>query len=370
MTCSSEDLALLRDSVRQWATDASRGRAPPAADAKASRQCWQELAALGWAGIAIDERYGGSAMGSAAAALVAHELGRELLPTPFLSTAWLAATLVGTEGTAAQRERWLGPMARGELIVAPALGAEADPVPGPATATARRCAGGWTVSGALQFVPDGGAADLLLVAASVEPTQATAATGLFMVPAAQTERSAQHMIDRRDWACCRLDAVEVPTDYRIEAQHSDAGALERLLDHARMGLAAEMVGMAERALELTLDYLRTRVQFGQPIGSFQALQHRVAVAHCELQLAAACGEAVNTAFDSRAADRAPLAALAKFMAGKALHLISNEMIQLHGGIGMTAEHPAGRYLKRARIAETLYGNAPSLMKRYACLKGF
>jgi alkylation response protein AidB-like acyl-CoA dehydrogenase len=146
--------------------------------------------------------------------------------------------------------------------------------------------------------------------------------------------------------------------------------LERTLDVARIAVSAEMLGMAAQAFDTTLDYLKTRVQFGQTIGSFQALQHRAAKMFSELELARSCVEAALSAIDQDADDLAQQAALAKAVAGDTLNLISREMVQMHGGIGMTDAHDAGFYLKRARVAEALYGGESFHRDRYARLLGF
>ena len=143
-----------------------------------------------------------------------------------------------------------------------------------------------------------------------------------------------------------------------------------MLDRARAGLAAEMLGSALQAFETTVDYLKTRVQFGQVIGAFQALQHRAAKMFTELELTRSCVEAALAAIDADSPDVPELVSLAKAKAGDTLHLVSNEMVQMHGGIGMTDAHDAGLYLKRARAAEAAYGNQAFHRDRYARLQGY
>ena len=143
-----------------------------------------------------------------------------------------------------------------------------------------------------------------------------------------------------------------------------------MLDRARAGLSAEMLGSANQAFETTLDYLKTRVQFGQVIGSFQALQHRAAKMFTDLELARSCVEAALTAIDRGANDVPQLASLAKARAGDVCHLVSNEMVQMHGGIGMTDAHDAGLYLKRARVQERTFGGQSFHRDRYARLQGY
>jgi alkylation response protein AidB-like acyl-CoA dehydrogenase len=146
--------------------------------------------------------------------------------------------------------------------------------------------------------------------------------------------------------------------------------LERVLDISRAAIAAEMLGGAHQAFETTIDYLKTRVQFGQPIGAFQALQHRAADMIGELELARTAVEAALAALDADSDEAPALVSLAKALAGKAMRLAAREMVQMHGGIGMTDEHDAGLYLKRAQAADTAFGNIAFHRARYAGLAGF
>jgi alkylation response protein AidB-like acyl-CoA dehydrogenase len=146
--------------------------------------------------------------------------------------------------------------------------------------------------------------------------------------------------------------------------------MDAILDRARIGLAAEMLGQASEAFEITSEYLKTRRQFGQVIGGFQALQHRAAKLFTELELTRSCVLAAFDAVDRQSGSLAEYASLAKARASETLHNATNEMVQLHGGIGMTDEHDAGLYLKRARVAETLYGGASFHRDRYASVLGF
>jgi alkylation response protein AidB-like acyl-CoA dehydrogenase len=143
-----------------------------------------------------------------------------------------------------------------------------------------------------------------------------------------------------------------------------------LLDRARIGLAAEMLGAASEAFERTLQYLKEREQFGVPIGSFQALKHRAAIMFCALELARSAVAAALAALDAGRENVPALASLAKAKAGEALHLVSNEAVQMHGGIGMTDEHEIGFFLKRARVAEASFGSAAFHRDRYATLMGY
>jgi alkylation response protein AidB-like acyl-CoA dehydrogenase len=168
-------------------------------------------------------------------------------------------------------------------------------------------------------------------------------------------------VDSRGFANLTLDNVEA---------EPLAPVLDDVLDRARVGLAAEMLGTASQAFDVTLEYLKTRTQFGQLIGTFQALQHRAARMFTDLELARSCVEAALMAIDRGANDVPQLASLAKAKASETLHLVSSEMVQMHGGIGMTDEHDAGLYLKRARVAEAMYGGASYHRDRYASLQNY
>jgi alkylation response protein AidB-like acyl-CoA dehydrogenase len=244
----------------------------------------------------------------------------------------------------------------------------------PATALAAQPAGnGWRLDGVKRPVADGMGADLFIVLARTggAPGEAGGLTLFLVEPAAQgLARTPLHQIDARRPAALDFQGVHVRGDAVLGAV-GDAGALvDRILDCGRAGLAAEMLGAATQAFETTLDYLKTRVQFDQPIGAFQALQHRAAALFGELQLVRSAVEAALSGLDAEAPDAPALVSLAKALAGDALNRMSSEMVQLHGGIGMTHEHDAGLYLKRARVADQLYGNAAFHRERWARLHGF
>jgi len=176
---------------------------------------------------------------------------------------------------------------------------------------------------------------------------------LFLVAADAkgVSRKALKLADSRGAANVTFDNVQVGADALLGEEGKGYELLEKVLDRARAGLAAEMLGAAVQAFDTTLDYLKTRVQFGQVIGSFQALQHRAAKMFTDLELSRSCVEAALAAIDNNSPDVPELVSLAKAKMGDTLHLVSNEMVQMHGGIGMTDAHDAGLYLKRARAAE-------------------
>ncbi len=352
MAVFTEEQTMLRDAARAWTQEKS----PVAAFRKLrdandpdgfDRAAWREMAQMGWAGILIPEAQGGTGLGHLTLGIVLEETGRTLAASPLHSTALVAASALLLGGSDAQKREWWPKIADGSVVAAFAVDEGPHHRPDRLTMTK-------ALSGTKHFVADGGAADLIVVAT---------ADGLFLVrgDAKGLARKRLHSVDSRGFANLTFENVQ---------GEPLSAPLDAVLDRARAGLAAEMLGTATQAFEITLDYLKTRTQFGQLIGTFQALQHRAARMYTELELARSCVEAALAAIDNGADDVAPLASLAKAKASETLHLVSNEMVQMHGGIGMTDAHDAGLYLKRARVAEALYGGASFHRDRYATLSGY
>jgi len=306
---------------------------------------WRRLCdEVGVPGLAIPQRYGGAGAGLAEVCVVMAELGRNLTPAPMLGSAVLAAQAVLASGDDAARERLLPAIADGSVIAALAWTTQAGHRDIAEVGCAARDAGsGWELDGEAHYVLDGTAAGVLLVAASTPD-----GTGLFEVDpdAADVTRAAVTAMDEsRDLAVVRL------TGARGRRVGGDAaGALAAARDQACVALAAEQAGAAARALELTVGHMLTRVQFGQVIGGFQALQHRAADLYVLVESARSLSQAV-------AADPGPgpRAAAAKVYCSEVLTQAASEMIQLHGAIGITWEHQAHRYLKRAHGGRYLFG---------------
>ncbi|HEX8570249.1 MAG TPA: acyl-CoA dehydrogenase family protein [Caulobacteraceae bacterium] len=368
----TEEQQMPRDAARDWA----RERSPVAAlrrlrDSGDGRgfdpALWAEMGQMGWTGVLVPEAHGGSDFGFSALALVLAETGRTLTASPLLSTAVIGASALTLAGSEAQQAAWLPRIASGEAVVALAVEEGPHHAPERIALLAEPADGGWRLAGEKRFVPEGGDADLFIVAArgAGEPDAIT----LFLVPADAASATPRRMADSRGWADVRFDAA-LADDAVLGEVGAGRPVLEAVLDRARVALAAEMLGSAAEAFEITLAYLKTRTQFGQLIGGFQALQHRAAQMFTQLELARSCVEAAAAAVDAGAPDLPLLASLAKAKANDVLHLVSNEMVQMHGGIGMTDEHEAGFYLKRARTAEALYGSSAWHRDRYARLAGF
>jgi alkylation response protein AidB-like acyl-CoA dehydrogenase len=366
---------MLRDSARTWVQDKSPVTAfrkvrdaglPLGYDPAA----FAEMAEMGWTGVIIPEAYGGSEFGYLSLGLILEETGRTLTASPLLSSALAAASAIILGGSEAQKSEYLPAIASGELVGALAIDEGAHHAPEKTALSATKSGAGYTLTGAKTFVLEGMAAGLLVVSARTagKPGE-TDGIGLFLVKgdAAGLSRKALKLADSRGAA--NITFEETPADLLGE-EGKGWPLLEATLDRARAGLAAEMLGAAVQAFEVTLDYLKTRVQFGQVIGSFQALQHRAAKMFTDLELSRSCVEAALQAIDDNAKDIPELVSLAKAKMGDTLHLVSNEMVQMHGGIGMTDAHDAGLYLKRARAAEATYGGQAYHRDRYARINGY
>jgi alkylation response protein AidB-like acyl-CoA dehydrogenase len=321
---------------------------------------WNEMAEMGWAGVIIPEEYGGSNFGYLSLGLVLEETGRTLTASPLLVSALGAASALILGGSESQKSAWLPKIADGSAVAT--LAVDEGPHHRPDQVAAK--VEGGKLSGKKVFVLEGMAADVFVVSA-----QSGGAIELYLVKAdaAGVSRQKLSLADSRGAANVTFDGVAVSDADKLSG---GTALLEKVLDRARAGLAAEMLGAATQAFEVTLDYLKTRVQFGQVIGSFQALQHRAAKMFTELELSRSAVEAALTAIDNDAPDVPELVSLSKAKMGDTFHLISNEMVQMHGGIGMTDAHDAGFYLKRARAAEATYGNQAFHRDRYARIQGY
>ncbi len=375
MAVLSEEQSMLRDAAKSWVSEKSpvtafrKLRDSGNADGF-DRAAWKEMAEMGWAGIIIPEELGGSGMGYLTLGLVLEETGRTLTASPLLSTALTATTALLLAGNDAQKKEWLPKIAEGKAVATLAVDEGAHHAPEKIALAAKKSGSGYTLSGKKSFVLDGGVADLLIVAARTSGKAGDkSGVTLFLVAgnAKGLTREKLKSVDSRGVANLTFDNVEGTV---LGSVDNGFDVLDATLDRARAGLAAEILGAAAQSFETTLDYLKTRVQFGQVIGTFQALQHRAAKMFTDLELTRSCVEAALSAIDKNANDVPALCSLAKAKASELDHLVSNEMVQMHGGIGMTDVHDAGLYLKRARAAEASFGGASYHRDRYARLMGY
>jgi alkylation response protein AidB-like acyl-CoA dehydrogenase len=368
MLVLSDDQRMLMESAR----GAVAANAPIAAFRKLraesfgegfSRAFWRQCAEMGWTGVLVPEEFGGIDFGVVGAGLIAREMARTLAPSPFLSTAVIAASALRSGGSAAQKTAWLPRIAKGEAIVAAAIatGARGDS----ASVTATRARTGWRLDGARHMALDGHVADALLIAAEVEGGGAS----LFLAPAGAEglKRDSRALVDGRRVASLRLDGVSLPADAALSG---GAATLESTLDIARAVVAAALCGVAEEAFARTMAYLKERKQFERRIGSFQALQHRAARTHIDIENA---WSATLKALESLAANANGAAldvAVAKAKASETACAATAECLQMHGGIGMTDEFDIGLFLKRARVESVFFGDAAFHADRVATMLGY
>ncbi|WP_084398089.1 acyl-CoA dehydrogenase family protein [Henriciella aquimarina] len=333
----------------------------------------QQLAELGFFGVLIPEEYDGVGMGMVALGQVMEAQGRTLASTPLLQTACIGASAILLGGTEAQKKEWLPKIAAGEVTTALALDEGSHHNPTGVATEAERDGQGYTLNGAKKYVQDGHHTDVFIVVARTfgEPGDTHGLT-LFLVPRDAKGVTVQTLntVDSHGAAHLTLEDVHVDEAGVLGAPDKGHDLLEPVLDRGRAALAAEMVGSSLAAFEMTHEYLQTRKQFGQLIGSFQALQHRAAKMFAEIELTTSCVAAALSALDEQRNDTAELASVAKARASETVHLVSNDTVQLHGGIGMTDDHESGFYLKRARVQEALLGSASFHRDRFARLNDF
>jgi alkylation response protein AidB-like acyl-CoA dehydrogenase len=338
------------------------------------REAWAEMAGLGWTGMLIPESLGGNGFGYFGLGLVLEALGRTLAASPLQSTVVLSGTALAQCGGSSRAQDLLRAIAAGEIVVAFAHEEHAHHRPYSIATTARRDGDGWLLEGRKRFVADGHVADtLLVVARTAGGVEDAEGLSLFVAEgsAPGIARRRLGLADSRNHADIDLSGVRVDGSALLGPAGGAGAWLERVLDVGRILLAAEMFGMAQQAFETTLEYLKQRQQFGVPIGSFQALQHRAVHMYTEIELSRSVLYETLTALDEARWDDVPrLASVCKACLNDTLHLVSNEAVQLHGGIGMTDQADVGLYLKRARVVEALLGTSAFHRERYATLLRF
>ena len=334
-----------------------------------SRDLWNEMAELGWLGLQIPEEYDGLGLGFFDLCVVLEQSGRELMPEPFVSTLLLGTQSLLLGGTEAQKTALLPGIAAGEMLIALGYdepGSYGDP--SKVATIARKSASGFELSGEKIQVLDGHLADRIVVSAATSDTGYT----LFIVDPAHAgvTITRQSRIDGLNAAIVRLDGVSVQHDDIVGELDAGATLLEAVFDRAAIGLSAQMLGASEQAFADTIEYIKEREQFGVPIGSFQALQHRAVSVYTEIALTRSVILAASRAIDEAPDDVPRLASLAKAMGSETFMHAAKEAIQMHGGIGVTDEHDIGFYMKRAQATYMTFGKPSQHRQRWAELHGY
>ena len=377
----SEDQQLLKDSAKAFVDQNApvsvlRGLRDSKDAQGYDQNLWRQMLELGWAGMAIPEAYGGFEFGYGGLGVVLEESGRTLVSSPLIATVLLGASAINELGSDAQKSEFLPQVVSGELLLALAIDEKPHHRPCRIKTSAVKSGEGYVLNGCKTFVLDGHIANkLVVVARTAGAIDDEAGLSVFLVDAAAEGVSINRswMVDSRNSAMLSLNDVKVGADALLGAEGGAYSSLTRVLDIGRIGVAAEMLGSMQQAFEITLDYLKQREQFGVLIGSFQGLQHRAAEMYSEIEL---CKSAVRAALaalddaDKTDADIAEFASIAKAKLSEVATLVSNEAVQMHGGIGMTDEYDIGFYMKRARVAAAFLGDALFHRERYASLNGF
>ncbi len=369
----NEDQTMLRDTARPFIADAAPVKHLRSLREDAtgfSRDLWKQFAEMGFTGILVPEAHGGMGMGHVEAGIVLEEIGRNLTPSPFLTTAVTAVEALKASGRLS--EEWLPKIASGDAIVALAIDEGAKHRPEATALKAERSGNGFKLSGTKSFVLNGHVADMMIVVARTASTAGdTDGLTLFAVPkdAGQTA-DPRRLVDSSLASHVTFDGVDVDADAVIGEVDGGWSVLTKLLDAGRVGAAAEMIGVGSAAMDMTIDYLKQRKQFGKLIGEFQALQHRAAHLYGEMEVARATVLKAQQLLDSQDPRAEVAVAVAKAKTGKAVRLSVQEGVQMHGGIGMTDEYDIGLFMKRDRALEEFFGDARYHAERVARMSGY
>lgn len=374
----NEQQVMVRDSARAFLAD----KGPVAQLRKLrddrdpdgfSRALWKAFAEMGFCGILVPETLGGSGLGYVEAGVIMEEIGRNLTPSPFLATALVGATTLLRDGNRARNQELLPKLAAGDLIVTLAVDERRKHAPSATALKAERSGNGFALTGDKCFVVDGHVADLLIVAArsAGAPGESDGLT-LFLVDAKAkgVERERTIMVDAHNAARIRFDRVAVDADAVIGEVDHGWPLLEGALNVGRAAVAAELAGLGEEAFRRTLAYLKDRQQFGRPLGSFQALQHRAAQLFTELEITQAAVLKALQVLDGEFDRAALVVSVAKARAGASATLAVQEAVQMHGGMGMTDEFDIGLFMKRARVGQELFGDVGFHADRLARMQNY
>ncbi|NQZ47096.1 MAG: acyl-CoA dehydrogenase family protein [Erythrobacter sp.] len=333
---------------------------------------WKQMAEMGFTGMLLDEDDGGLGMGHVEAGIVLEEIGRNLTPSPFLTSSVLAATAL-KHGSADLKARYLPGLIEGESVFAVAIDETAKHRPSRIATKAEKSGNGFKLSGSKSFVIQGASSDMIVVAARTSGADDDEdGITLFAVPkdAAGMEQEPLRLVDSSMASHITFDGVELDGDAVIGEVDGGRDVLNAMLTAGRLGAAAEGVGVARGAMDMTIDYLKQRKQFGQLIGEFQALQHRASHLYSEVEIARAVVIKAQQLADAGAQSADLMTSVAKAKVAKAAGLAVREGVQMHGGIGMTDEYDIGLYMKRDRALGEFLGDAYFHAGRVADLSGY
>jgi alkylation response protein AidB-like acyl-CoA dehydrogenase len=374
----TEEQSMLRDSARGLISDkAPVSHLRQLRDAKDetgfARELWKSFTEMGFSGLLVPENFGGSGLGCVEAGVVMEEIGRTLMPSPFLSTAVLAASALARGGSEAQKSAYLPKISDGSLLAALAIDEGAKHRPLQTGLQAVRAGNGFKLNGAKAFVVDGHTADLLIVAARTGGAAGERnGLTLFLVDhkakGLAVERTV--MVDAHNAARIEFGNVEVNADSVLGEVDQGGALLEGVLNIGRGAVASEMVGLSEEVFGRSVTYLKERKQFGKLIGEFQALQHRAAQLYIDIEITRSAVLKALQTLDGDFEHAGAAVAVAKARAGTTATLAVQEGVQMHGGMGMTDQFDIGFFMKRARVCQELFGDSNYHADQLARMKSY
>jgi len=368
----NEEQVMLKDAAR----DFLRGRAPVShlrelRDSNNqdgfSRELWSEMVEMGWSSILVPEEHGGLEYGFSGIGIVLEECGRTLTPSPLLSTALAGVAALTSAGSKEQCAAILPKVVNGETLLALAVDENTHHRPDAVATEAEAAGESFRLNGRKTAVIDGHVANTFIVSA-----RTGAGVSLFLVPATAAGVTVERypVLDTHAAARVSFDQVLLPPGSLLGKLHGGQPVLDRVLDAARVGASAELLGLAQEVFERTIGYLKERKQFGVPIGSFQALQHRAAHLFGEIEMCKSMVQKALQSLDGQDGLDPQLASMTKAKLSETAHKAATEAIQMHGGIGMTDEFDIGFFLKRCRVLESIYGDRYFHLDRFARLRGY
>ncbi len=362
----TEDQAMLAETVTGFMADEG------AIKKQLRHALWKQFAEMGLTGMLASEADGGMAMGHVEAGIVLKEIGRNLTPSPFLTTSVMGVTAL-SGGSDDLRGRWLPGVIAGESVLAVAVDESPKHRPERIACKAERAGNGFRLQGRKAFVVHGASADAIIVAARTSGSDSDVdGITLFAVPkdAAGLSHENLRLVDSAMASNVTFDNVELDGDCVIGEVDGGRELLNKVLRAGRIGAAAELTGVGQGAFGITTAYLKTRKQFGQLIGEFQALQHRAAHLYSELEIAEAAVIKAQQLLDGNSERADLMTSVAKAKASKACNLAVREGVQMHGGVGMTDEYDIGLYMKRDRALAEFMGDQYYHAERVAQLSGY
>jgi acyl-CoA dehydrogenase len=333
------------------------------------KDLWMEMVEMGWTALTIPEEYNGLNFGYVGLGQVLEEMGRKLTLSPIISTVLMSSTLTSLSKNEILKTKLFQEIMNGSKLVSIAHEEGVQHNPNTINSLLSKQGEGYVLNGKKNFVIDGSISDYLIVSSKDESGSNTMLVLVDSKSDGITYNNKVHM-DSRTYSDISFSNVKVDKSNLLSEENDGDSILEKTFDIARVGLAAEMLGSVQEAFEMTMSYLKEREQFGVKIGSFQALQHRSALMFGEIELCKSIVLKALQAIDSNDSNLPKLASLAKAKLGMTFKLVSNEAVQMHGGIGVTDDADIGFFLKRARVIQRILGDSNYHLDRLAKINNY